>query len=305
MRIVESVADELIDAVDGRDLALLHPLVQLYLRVFAVLDRILRHRGEQDLLGAEQRGQLLVRAVAERPQEHRRGDLARPVHADPKDVVGILLELEPCASGRHDRRVIARHARLVDGDAAVNARTADELADDDSLGAVDDETSVLGHQREIAHEHVFHGRLAGVGVDQPDFDLERKRVCGVSFLTFLDVVLGRALERKAEELQFHSSGIVAHGREVVQDLLYALGDELPVRILLQRDQIRNGQRLLDAGEAEPFGIAVLDLVYVLRHYRPSLCGFGIKRENCPYPTAFLFSRRREGDSFALCIFSQF
>ena len=43
-----------------------------------------------------------------------------------------------------------------------HARAADELADNDTLGAVDDERSLVGHDREVTHEHGLFFDLARV-----------------------------------------------------------------------------------------------------------------------------------------------
>ena len=45
-----------------------------------------------------------------------------------------------------------------------DARGTHELGDDDSLGAADDEGTVRGLQREIAHEHGLGLDFAGVAV---------------------------------------------------------------------------------------------------------------------------------------------
>ena len=48
----------------------------------------------------------------------------------------------------------------------VDAGRADELRDDDTLGAVDDEGALVGHQREVAHEDRLALDLAGLVVHE-------------------------------------------------------------------------------------------------------------------------------------------
>ncbi len=78
-----------------------------------------------------------------------------------------------------------------------NARAAMELRYDDALGTVDDERSVIGHQRDLAEEHVLfldvaNCRNAGFRVlvedRQTDLDLQRNAVRHAPLLTFLLVV---------------------------------------------------------------------------------------------------------------------
>ena len=64
-------------------------------------------------------------------------------------------------------RGVQRHARLVDRPGVIHARRANQLRDDDALGAVDDKRAVLGHEREIAHEHLGLLDLVSVAVRQP------------------------------------------------------------------------------------------------------------------------------------------
>ena len=91
--------------------------------------------------------------VAERAQQHRRVHLAAAVDADVDDVLGVELEVEPRAAVGDDARGVEQLAARV-GLALVvieeDAGAAVELADDDALGAVDDERTGLGHQRDLA-----------------------------------------------------------------------------------------------------------------------------------------------------------
>ena len=84
-----------------------------------------------------------------------------------------------------------------------------QLADDDALGAVDDEGTVLGHQRDFAEVdllllHVADRLRAGLLVlvpdDQADDDLDRRGVGHAALVALVDVVL-RLLQVVADELQ--------------------------------------------------------------------------------------------------------
>ena len=57
------------------------------------------------------------------------------------------------------------------------------MCDNDTLRAVIDERSFLGHQREIAHEHFLFLDFACFLVDQSDFYFQRSSVCYISLFT--------------------------------------------------------------------------------------------------------------------------
>ena len=120
-----------------------------------VLDRlrVLLARLEEDGLGRVEVVEQLLGRVAERAQQHRRVQLAAAVDADVEDVLVVELEVEPRAAVRDHAGGVEQLARRV-GLALVvieeHARRAVQLADDDALGAVDDERAGVGHQRDLA-----------------------------------------------------------------------------------------------------------------------------------------------------------
>ena len=151
---------------------------------------------------------------AQRAQEHRGQELALAVDAHVQQVLGVVLELHPAPAVGDDLRREQALLRLRE----EHARRAVELADDDALGAVDDEGAVLGHQRDVAEVDlllldVADGLAAGLGVLVPDHqadgDLERHREGHAALLALVHVVL---------ELQAHRlvAGVAGDGRVLVQ-----------------------------------------------------------------------------------------
>ena len=126
-----------------------------------------------------------LRVVGHRAQQDRDRQLALAVDADEDPALLVDLELEPRAAGRHEvRREDLLLAVL--GLHDVGARRADELRDDDALGAVDDERAALGHPREVAHEDRLLADLARLVVDEGDGDGQRARVGEVLLAALLD-----------------------------------------------------------------------------------------------------------------------
>ena len=175
----------------------------------------------------------------------------------PHDALAVLLELEPGAAVGDDCRFEHLAAGLVLFGLVVRARGTDELRDDDALRAVDDEGTVLRHEREVAHEHVLVDDLFLHLVDEADFHAQRQRVGRVAVAAFLFVVLGLAAELVLEEVQLEVVGIVGDGRKIVKHLSDALFDERAVRFLLYLYEVGDVDDFVDPAEFPPFCLAVL------------------------------------------------
>ena len=162
--------------------------------------------------------------------QHRGRQLAAPVDAHVEHVLVVELEVDPRAAVRDDAGVVEQLARRVALALVVveeGARAAVQLADDDALGAVDDEGAVLGHQRDLAEVdllllHVADGLRAGLLVlvpdDQADHDLDRRGVGHPALVALVDVVLG-LLEVVADELQRAGLVEVLDGEDRLEDAL--------------------------------------------------------------------------------------
>lgn len=75
---------------------------------------------------------------------------------------------------------------LVDVGVEVDTGTTDQLGHHDTLGAVDDEAALVGHDREVAHEDGLRLDLTGVVVDELCGDEQRRGVGHVLVLALLD-----------------------------------------------------------------------------------------------------------------------
>ena len=118
----------------------------------------------------------------------------------------------------------------------VDARAADQLGDDDALGAVDDEGAALGHEREVAHEDRLALDLTGGVVHELRGDEQRRGVGLVPLLAVLDGVLD-LLEAVVAEAQRHRAAEVLDGGDLLEDLLEAgaVGDVVPALRLRRGD----------------------------------------------------------------------
>ena len=185
--------------------------------------------------------------VADGAQELGRLELALAVDLDVELVLGRGLELEPGAAVGDDLggEEVAAGGRVL-GRGVVDAGRAHELADDDALGAVDDERAPLGHRREVAHVDALLELLAGLLDVEHDVDVERSAERQVP-RPALELVVLRLAELVAREVQLHRlAGEVRDGADLVEEVAQALLHEPVVRVALELDEVRDGQDLRDA-----------------------------------------------------------
>src|SRR3984957_2836316 len=130
-----------------------------------------------------------------------------------------------------------------------------QLRNDDAFRAVDDESTVVGHERQFAEidlllAHVLDGLLGAAGLlvehHEAHFDAQRGRVGESAQLAFLDVEHGFA-KAIAHVLERRVAGVAGNGEYAVERGMQAdfvalrFGDvrlqEPAVRIQLDREQI--------------------------------------------------------------------
>ena len=195
-------------------------------------------------------------AFAERSRHARAGG----------DVFARLLldiELEPFAAVRVHRaldELMLRQVAQAEALARLEDHTgaAHELRHDDALGAVDDERALLGHHREVAHEHGLLFDLARVAVHEPSAHEDRRGVGHVLFLALVD----RELRRRAQvfvvgievELELQRLGEVFDRRDVTEGFGEPLVEEPLEALALDRDEVGELQRLRQVGERIPFAV---------------------------------------------------
>ena len=210
--------------------------------------------GPDDLVGAAQ---------AERAQEDRRQELPLAVDAHVEEVLRVVLELHPRAAVRNDLRDVQRLVFRVE----EGAGRAVQLADDDALGAVDDEGAVLRHQRDVAEVDlllldVADGLDARLGVLVPhheaDRHLERHGVGHAALLALVDVVLQLQADRVAADVADVAAGLVALAAARTQDLAVAvrIGNQRRAAVAARLAQVMQPLQL--AALALPVADRVLD-----------------------------------------------
>ena len=158
-----------------------------------------------------------------------------------------------------------------------DARAAVQLADHDALGTVDDEGTVVRHERDLAEKDLLlldvadglrAGVLVGIPDDQAHGDLDRRGEGHATLTALVDIILG-LVERIADELDGRRFREVLDRKNALEHALKAyvlafldrniLLQKLFIALLLDVDEVRNIDDLADLGEALACSEIVLDL----------------------------------------------
>ncbi|CAB4972783.1 unannotated protein [freshwater metagenome] len=217
LRVEIEVVKEIARVLDGRRFARTQLAVDIEQCVLLAADVVLLERRHEGLVLAEALGDLLGRH-AECLEQNGDRLLALPVDAHGYEVLLIDLELEPGTTARDDLRdvdVLVCH--LVDGPLEVGTGRPDKLRHHDALGAVDDEGALVGHEREVTHEHGLGLDLASLVVHEFRGDEQRRRVGEVLVAALLHRVL-RGLKAVVAEGQRHRAGEVLDRADLLEDL---------------------------------------------------------------------------------------
>ena len=265
------VIEQVASVLHRRRFARAQLAVDVQQRVFLRSDVVLLERGHEGFVLAKALADLLG-GPAKSLEKNRDRLLALAVDAHGNKILLVDLELQPCTAAGNDLcDVDVLIGGLVDAALKIDAGRTHELGHHDALGAVDDERALVGHQRELAHEHCLGLDLACLVVHELSCDEQRSRVGEVLLAALIDRVLG-GLEPVVAERQRHRAGEVLDGADLFEDLRQTRGlrdlgvagcdlrgnaraplraTEQPVKAGgLKGQKIGNRQRLANLGEGD-------------------------------------------------------
>ncbi|ETC89470.1 hypothetical protein XHC_0993 [Xanthomonas hortorum pv. carotae str. M081] len=259
---------ELLDVTRGDALARFHDdlvaIGQVEVQRFAT--QTLRHqlqlhafvRIDVEGVDLEELGQHLFVVVAKRTQQDRHRQLATTVDTGEQRILRVELEVQPGAAVRNDAGAVEQLARTV-GLATVvveeHTRRAVQLREDHALGAVDDEGTVVGHQRDFAQIdllllHVLDGlgrRLAVV--DHQAHGHAQRRAVAHATLTAFTLVKHRLTQLVTDVFQRGVAAVAGNREHRLQRcvqtevlalvLLHVFLQEFAVGVHLDRKQERH------------------------------------------------------------------
>ena len=176
---------------------------------------------------------------AKSAQKQRGRLLTLAIDAHRKNVALVSLEFEPSTAGRNDLCAENSFVRsLIALGAEVHAGRANQLRNDNALGAVDDEGAARGHEREIAHEDFLLLDFAGFAIDEANLSEQRSLERHVLLFAFVDRVFGIA-EFVSAKLNAHIFRCVFDGAHVVESLGDSFFHEPLEAVRLDGNQIRD------------------------------------------------------------------
>ncbi len=211
-----------------------------------------RHQVELGITLAQRDARLLEKCVenqlvlhAQSTQQDRDRQLATTVDAGEQAILGIEFEIQPAAAIRNDPRLVQQltgRMRLASVVIEEHTRRAMHLVDDHPLGAIDDEGTGVGHQRQIAHidvllldflDFLVLGRAVLVIDDQTHGDAQRGRVGHAAKLA-LGHVEFRLAELVTYVLQRSVAGVTRNRKHRRKGTMQALELEIGLlRVVLQ------------------------------------------------------------------------
>ncbi|MNV16396.1 hypothetical protein D3C71_1071570 [compost metagenome] len=242
---------------------------------------------------------------AERHQERGHGQLAATVDTRIDDVLGVEFDVEPGTAIRDNagsEKQLAGRMALALVVIEEHARRTVHLRNDDALGAVDDERTVIGHERHVAHvDRLFLDVLDGlrarilvnIEYDEAQRHLQGSCVGQVALTAFLDVEL-RRVEFVGNELEHRSAGEIRDREDGLEDRIQAfvrtaaLGlfyhQELVIGCLLNLDEVRHFRDFGDLTKKLAYAPATIKRKGLLSHRRSFKIASGPATDGYRRPT---------------------
>ena len=187
------------------------------------------------------------------------GDLTVLVDTHPEHVRAIRLVFQPSTTIRDDGGGIGDVSSLVRFHVIIHTRASDDLGDDDTLCAVDNEGSALGHQGEVAHEDLLFLDLVRLLVAQAHLHLDGSGIGGVSGLAGFYVILGALLHGEVNKGQLQVASIVGNTANILKNLTQAGFQKPSVRFFLNVQQSGHLSDFLLSGKALSQGVAEIHI----------------------------------------------
>ena len=239
----------------------------------AVVGGVFFQRGQNAGILAEEIQNLFIAALfAQCTDQHGHGQLAVFIDAHIEHIVDIGFIFQPCAAVGVHGGGVQLFAQLVKAFAVENTGAANQLADDHSLGAVDDKGTAVGHQREVAHEDFLLFQLARGFVEQACGHAQGCGIGGIAQLALVDAVFGIILQAEINKIQHKVTGVILDRCDILEYLLQPFVQKPLIRVFLDLDQVGHVNDFVDAGETHSLGFTA-HLGLDLHHKKQPLLTF--------------------------------
>src|ERR1700686_5013396 len=188
-------------------------------------------------------------------QENRAQEFALAVDTNVENILLVVFKLDPRSTVRNN---LSEEVSAIRGRLKEHARRAVQLADDDTLRAIDDERAVLRHQRNVAEKYfllfdVADGTIAGfilIPDGKPHRNFERRGISHAALFALRHVILQLQSNRVAALVTEVRSVGVVRAALVAQNIS---------RMERVRDHRRSAILTSGAQVMQPFQVAALAL----------------------------------------------
>ena len=198
---------------------------------------------------AEYRFDLVRRLDAECADQDGNGELAVFVDTYVEHVIRVRLVFEPRTAVGDNRSREHTLTGFVNLLIVVHAGGADDLRNDDALRTVDDERSVIRHEREITHEDFGLFDLTCQFVGKTNFHLEGGCIVYIALFAFRNGILWLCIKRVGHKIDEEIARIVGNGGHIPQNLHEAFFEKPFVGLFLHLNEVRHLESLVDFGKA--------------------------------------------------------
>ncbi len=208
---------------------------------------------------AESLFDLLVGIDPERSDKSRDGKFLSFVDSDEKNVVRVFFVFDPRTAVGHNGSREKFITRFVDFSGEVRSGGSDKLGNNDTLRAVDDESSRLRHKGEVAEEYDLFLYFSGLFVRKTACNAEGSGISRVSFFTFRFGILGFLVDRIIDVIENDRSRVVDYVGRVFENIFHSLFHEPFVRPELNVDQVGDCLDLSDLREINSLKLTRLEI----------------------------------------------
>ena len=218
--------------------------VQLKETLLIILSSVLGKAGLYLGFVTENLPDLIIGANTQSSNQNGDGHLTGTVHTHIEYIIRIRLVLQPRTPIRNHRAGIEPFSDLVMAYGVINARGTNQLAYDDSFGAIDHESTRLSHQGKVAHKDLMLADLLFFLIIKADSHRQGCRISSISFFTLFNRILHVIpAQLKIHEFQTKRAAVVGYGRDIVEGFPQPLVKEPLIGVFLDFDQIGHLQNL--------------------------------------------------------------
>ena len=226
---------------------------------------ILLHSDPEALFFTESLNDLLIGSKSQCSEEDSKRELTGTIDTNADNTVLVFLELEPSTSVGDDLRCELLLTSLTALFTEISSGRTYDLADDYSLSTVYDESTVLRHDRKITYVCFLFLALTGLGVMESQLDLKGSSVIAVFLPTLIQTADGSCrIKLLVKEIDLPNILRIRYRRDLLEDLLNTLIKEPVVGILLDLDEIRYFDYLVDTRVGHTNCLALFDGMH---HYQ--------------------------------------